>query len=280
MGAVKPALSFNTGVVLPDQHQLAELRRRDDHVVLLPDRRPDRPAVREPGGRHRRGHRPGAGLRPPQLARPSGTSGWTSPAACSTSCCRSPSWPASSSWARVRCRRWPARRRFSNRLNGVTQTIARGPIGFMEAIKQLGTNGGGFLNANSATTFENPTGSDQLAVDLPAAVHPLRPHLHLRQDGGQRPPRRRPAGGHGDHLRGLGGLHQLRRAPGQPGRGGRRPDDAHPQRYSTSTGNTDGKEVRFGDTTTALFGVALDQHLRPARPTPPTTRSTRSAASA
>ena len=28
----------------------------------------------------------------------------------------------------------------------------------MEAIKQLGTNGGGFLNANSATTFENPTG--------------------------------------------------------------------------------------------------------------------------
>ncbi|HLX78729.1 MAG TPA: potassium-transporting ATPase subunit KdpA, partial [Acidimicrobiales bacterium] len=42
-------------------------------------------------------------------------------------------------------------------LNGVTQTIARGPIGFMEAIKQLGTNGGGFLNANSATTFENPT---------------------------------------------------------------------------------------------------------------------------
>ena len=43
-------------------------------------------------------------------------------------------------------------------LNGVTQTIARGPIGFMEAIKQLGTNGGGFLNANSATPFENPTG--------------------------------------------------------------------------------------------------------------------------
>src|SRR5580700_3410747 len=42
-------------------------------------------------------------------------------------------------------------------LNGVTQTIARGPIGFMEAIKQLGTNGGGFLDQNSATTFENPT---------------------------------------------------------------------------------------------------------------------------
>src|SRR5580693_2776417 len=42
-------------------------------------------------------------------------------------------------------------------LNGVTQTIARGPIAFMEAIKQLGTNGGGFLDQNSSTTFENPT---------------------------------------------------------------------------------------------------------------------------
>ncbi len=47
---------------------------------------------------------------------------------------------------------------FHDVLNGVSQTIARGPIGFMEAIKQLGTNGGGFLDANSATTFENPTG--------------------------------------------------------------------------------------------------------------------------
>ena len=139
---------------------------------------------------------------------------------------------------------------FHDTLNGVTQTIARGPIGFMEAIKQLGTNGGGFLNANSATTFENPTGPDQLAVDLPAAVHPLRPHLHLRQDGRQRPPRRRPAGRHGDHLRGVGRLHQLRRAPRQPG--GASP----PGCTQTSTGNTEGKEVRFGDTTTALFGVA------------------------
>ena len=35
----------------------------------------------------------------------------------------------------------------------------------------------------------------------------------------------------------------------------------------TSTGNTVGKEVRFGDTSSALFGVAIDQHLRPVRPT-------------
>src|SRR5579863_4111808 len=40
---------------------------------------------------------------------------------------------------------------FHDALNGVVQTIPRGPIGFMEAIKQLGTNGGGFLDQNSAT---------------------------------------------------------------------------------------------------------------------------------
>jgi len=37
------------------------------------------------------------------------------------------------------------------------QTIAMGPVASQEAIKQLGTNGGGFFNANSAHPFENPT---------------------------------------------------------------------------------------------------------------------------
>ena len=38
-----------------------------------------------------------------------------------------------------------------------TQTIAQGPLASQEAIKMLGTNGGGFMNANSAHPFENPT---------------------------------------------------------------------------------------------------------------------------
>jgi K+-transporting ATPase ATPase A chain len=38
-----------------------------------------------------------------------------------------------------------------------TQTIAQGPVASQEAIKMLGTNGGGFFNANSAHPFENPT---------------------------------------------------------------------------------------------------------------------------
>ena len=49
-----------------------------------------------------------------------------------------------------------------NHLTGFTQTIARGPVGFMEAIKELGTNGGGFFNANGAHPFENPTGVTNL----------------------------------------------------------------------------------------------------------------------
>jgi potassium-transporting ATPase potassium-binding subunit len=42
-------------------------------------------------------------------------------------------------------------------LNGVQQTITGGPVASQEVIKELGTNGGGFYNANSAHPFENPT---------------------------------------------------------------------------------------------------------------------------
>ena len=42
-------------------------------------------------------------------------------------------------------------------LEGGTQTIAQGPVASQEAIKELGTNGGGFFNANSAHPYENPT---------------------------------------------------------------------------------------------------------------------------
>jgi K+-transporting ATPase ATPase A chain len=42
-------------------------------------------------------------------------------------------------------------------LEGAKQTIAMGPVASQEVIKQLGTNGGGFFNANSAHPFENPT---------------------------------------------------------------------------------------------------------------------------
>lgn len=42
-------------------------------------------------------------------------------------------------------------------LQGTNQTLAMGPVASQEAIKMFGTNGGGFMNANSAHPFENPT---------------------------------------------------------------------------------------------------------------------------
>ena len=51
-------------------------------------------------------------------------------------------------------------------LEGVKQTIALGPVASQEAIKMLGTNGGGFFNANSAHPFENPSALTNLVEML------------------------------------------------------------------------------------------------------------------
>ncbi|NNN18357.1 MAG: potassium-transporting ATPase subunit KdpA [Acidimicrobiaceae bacterium] len=62
-----------------------------------------------------------------------------------------------------------------NVLNGISQNIPRGPVASQEAIKQLGTNGGGFFNANGADPFENPTGltnflSIALLLSIPVSL--------------------------------------------------------------------------------------------------------------
>ena len=50
-------------------------------------------------------------------------------------------------------------------LEGAKQTIALGPVASQEAIKQLGTNGGGFFNVNAAHPFENPNAwSNMLSI--------------------------------------------------------------------------------------------------------------------
>jgi potassium-transporting ATPase potassium-binding subunit len=56
-----------------------------------------------------------------------------------------------------------------------TQTIGQGPVASQEVIKELGTNGGGFFNANSAHPFENPTSFTnfiemELIILIPAAL--------------------------------------------------------------------------------------------------------------
>ncbi len=60
-------------------------------------------------------------------------------------------------------------------VTGLTQSIAMGPVASQEVIKELGTNGGGFFNTNSAHPFENPTAFTNLfemllVLIIPAAL--------------------------------------------------------------------------------------------------------------
>src|SRR3984957_8984741 len=141
---------------------------------------------------------------------------------------------------------------FHDALNGVIQTIPRGPIGFMEAIKQLGTNGGGFLDQNSATTFENPTGlTNFLSIFLLPSIPFALTYTFGKMVGSVR---------HGATLLAAMVLifgswvaftsfaeHQDNPAVVAAG---------VTTAAGHQVGNTEGKEVRFGDTSTALFGVA------------------------
>jgi len=133
-------------------------------------------------------------------------------------------------------------------MNGVTQCIPRGPIGFMEAIKQLGTNGGGFLNANSATTFENPTAlTNWLSIYLLLAIPFALTYTFGKMVGSIR---------HGAALLaamvlifgvwvGFTSYSEHTNNPAVVTAG-----------VHSTVGNTEGKNAQFGDTTTALFGVA------------------------
>lgn len=140
---------------------------------------------------------------------------------------------------------------FHDVLNNVTQTIARGPVAFMETIKQLGTNGGGFFNANSATTFENPTGlTNFLSIYLLLSIPVALTYTFGKMVGSVR---------HGVALLSVMVLlfgvwvgftsfaeHQNNPAVAAAG-------------VHSTVGNTEGKEVRFGDTSSALFAVASTQ---------------------
>jgi len=55
---------------------------------------------------------------------------------------------------------------------GLANHIAMGPVASQEAIKELGTNGGGFFNTNSAHPFENPTGFTNLVEMLSVLIIP------------------------------------------------------------------------------------------------------------
>jgi K+-transporting ATPase ATPase A chain len=139
-----------------------------------------------------------------------------------------------------------------NSLNGVTQTIGRGPAGFMGAIMQLGTNGGGFFNVDLAHPLQNPTGlTNLLYIWLTLSIPFALTYTFGKMVGSVR---------HGVALLGAMflifgvwvGFTSYAEHQGNPAV----VSAGVPQ---TSTGNTVGKEVRFGDTSSALFNVSMTQ---------------------
>jgi K+-transporting ATPase ATPase A chain len=139
-----------------------------------------------------------------------------------------------------------------NALNGVSQTIALGPVGFMEAIKQLGTNGGGFFNINSAHPFENPTAlTNWLSIYLLLVIPFALTYVFGKMVGSIR--------------QGVAIVTAMiilfgawvaiaTVAEHQPNPAVQQAGLLH-----QPTGNTEGKEVRFGVPSSALFGVASTQ---------------------
>ncbi len=81
-----------------------------------------------------------------------------------------------------------------------TQTIPQGPMASQVAIKMLGTNGGGFVNANAAHPFENPDASVQLSANVVHFLDTKRAHVLSRPNGEEPAPRMGSMGSHGDDL--------------------------------------------------------------------------------
>ena len=165
--AVQPAalrrrragLGVQHGGELHDEHELAGVLGRVDDELPHADGGPRLAQLHVGGRRHLRRARARPRLHAPARARREQDArqllGRSHRAASSTCSCRSAS---SSALVLV----WQGCiQNFSpyldvTTLEGGKQTLALGPVASQEAIKQLGTNGGGFFNANSAHPFENP----------------------------------------------------------------------------------------------------------------------------
>lgn len=132
-----------------------------------------------------------------------------------------------------------------------TQTIAQGPVASQEAIKMLGTNGGGFFNANSAHPFENPTPLSNLLEMFSIFVIPAGLTVVLGQMTGS--PRHGWAVFGAMALLWFAGVLTCYWAEAQPNPllHGVDQQVSHLQ----SGGNMEGKEVRFGIANSALFAT-------------------------
>ncbi|HLG87806.1 MAG TPA: potassium-transporting ATPase subunit KdpA [Alphaproteobacteria bacterium] len=133
-------------------------------------------------------------------------------------------------------------------VEGAKQTIALGPIASQEVIKELGTNGGGFFNTNSAHPYENPTPLTNFIEDLLIFLIPAA----LVDTYGRMIGRRKQAyaiyGAMGILF--LFGLAAAYSAEAMPN-----PALAHIAGYDTTQGNMEGKDVRFGVADSVLWAV-------------------------
>jgi K+-transporting ATPase ATPase A chain len=130
-------------------------------------------------------------------------------------------------------------------LEGANQTIAMGPIASQEAIKQLGTNGGGFLNANAAHPFENPNAlSNYLSIFSMLAITSALVYTFGQMVGNRKQGWAILSAMLLLLIVGIGVIYWAE-TYGNPILTGLGIDNA--------MGNMEGKEVRFGQATTALF---------------------------
>ena len=138
-------------------------------------------------------------------------------------------------------------------LEGATQVIAQGPVASQEAIKELGTNGGGFFNANSSHPFENPTPFTTFFQVVLIFAHSGGTDLHVRRDGERSAPGVVAAGSDGPHVFiGVFASYwaEQRGNPIVAAQGiETAATDAQPG------GNMEGKEVRFGIAQSVLFAI-------------------------
>jgi K+-transporting ATPase ATPase A chain len=136
-------------------------------------------------------------------------------------------------------------------LEGATQVLRVGPVASQEAIKMLGTNGGGFFNANSAHPFENPTPlTDFLQVLAIFAIPSGLVFTFGKMAGNMRQAASVLAAMMIVFLVGVGVIYGFERA-GNPNLAAAGADQV--ASATQGGGNMEGKEVRFGIGHTALF---------------------------
>jgi K+-transporting ATPase ATPase A chain len=133
-------------------------------------------------------------------------------------------------------------------LEGGKQIIALGPVAWQEAIKEFGTNGGGFFNANSAHPFENPTALTNILENILDLSIAFALPLMLGHMVGQKAQGRAlffamaivlTLGVVGTYAAEAGGNPLLAHLP-----------------IDQAAGNMEGKEVRFGTALSSVFNVS------------------------